>query len=65
MINLNLNITVPGINAEAEEKVRVELRKRMLGFILSEMDKAFRTHSIAFNHADVKVDGEITIKDNA
>lgn len=63
MININLDITAAGINAEAEEKLRLHLRNALLGFILAECDRAFVRHHIALKHTDVVVDGNIVIKD--
>lgn len=63
MINLDLNITIRGINTDAEEKVRLALRKAALSFVFSECEKAFEANGLAFNHTDITVDGEITLKD--
>lgn len=53
------------INEEAEEKIRLEIRRRILQFIFESVDAVSASNGYRFNHRDIGVTGDITFKEKA
>ena len=66
MIHIELDVNMRGvINAEAEEKIRLELRSRVLQFIFESVDAVANKNDYRFSHRDIGVTGDIITKDQA
>ena len=64
MIRIDLNISIRGINTDAEEKVRLALRQDALRYAFEACERAFREHGLAFNRTDIGVTGDIKLAEN-
>ena len=61
MIHLDLQVTSNVINEDAMEKIRMEIRRRMLTFIFEAVDAVAAREDMRFNHKDVDVAGHINV----
>lgn len=63
MIHLELQIDSGTINADAMEKIRMEIRRRMLGVLFEAVDAVADNNGFRFSHKDIGVTGDIKLID--
>ena len=61
MIHLSLQITSSVINDDAMEKIRMEIRRRMMTFVFEAVDEVAVREGMRFSHKDIDVTGDIKL----
>ena len=61
MIHLNLQITSSVINEDAMEKIRMEIRRRMMTLVFDAVTAVAAREDMRFSHTDIEVTGDIKL----
>lgn len=59
MIHLDLQVDSATINEDAMEKIRMEIRRRILAMVFESVDAVAVQNDFRFSHRDVGVTGDI------